>query len=136
MCADTKDCEGVGMLFNFVHPLAICAYVLVAVGFLCMVSTKAQVTDFYPDRSLKYCMNQAMHLYKMKKSPNPAMQLMRYSCALAYVSSARALAPDNDTIIRQVHVDPADLAAAIAKDARPLLDHAKIQDAEFRTIFS
>jgi|LakMenE18May11ns_1017448.scaffolds.fasta_scaffold9344483_2 hypothetical protein len=124
------------MNLNFVHPLAICAYVLLAVGFLCAVSTKAQVTDFFPGRSIKYCMNQAMHLHRAAKSPNPALQLVRYSCALAYVSSARALAPDNDTIVRQVHVDPAELAAAIAKDARPLLEQAKIQDSEFRAVFA
>jgi hypothetical protein len=124
------------MSFNFVHPLAICAYVLLAVGFLCMVSTKAQVTDFYPDRSLKYSMNQALHLFRMKKAASPTLQLARYACALSYISSARALAPDNNTIVRQVHVDPAELAAAIAKEARPLLDQAKIPDGEFRAIFS
>ena len=124
------------MGFNFVHPLAICMYVLVAVGFLCVVSTKAQVTDFHPDRSLRYSMNQAMHLHNTKTPSNPALQLVRYACALSYISSARALAPDNDTIVRQVHVDPAELAAAIAKEARPRLDQAKIKDGEFRAIFS
>ena len=124
------------MSFSFLHPLAICAYVLLAVGFLCVVSTKAQVTEFHPDRGLKYSMQQAMHLHRAPKAANPALQLVRYACALSYIASARALAPDNDTILRQVHVDPAELAAAIARDARPLLDQAKIQVGEFRAIFS
>lgn len=124
------------MALNFLHPLAITVYALIIVGFLCMISTKAGVAEFYPERSIQYAMDQARHIYTGKKSQNPVLQLNRYSSALAFIASARTLAPDTTTILKQTRINPTELDAAIHKAAKPLLKRAAISNDEFRATFS
>ena len=122
--------------FNFLHPLAIAAYVVLGVAFLCSVSTTSNTTEYHPDRGIQYCMDQAVHLTRGKPSENSALQLVRLACALAYISSARALAPNSATILKQTREDPTELAVAVQKAAQPLLQRARIPSNEFRAMFS
>ena len=121
---------------NFLHPLAVAAYVVLGVAFLCSVSTTANATEYHPDRGIQYSMDQALHLARGTPSENSALQLVRLSCALAYISSARALAPNSATILKQTRVDPTELAAAVQRAAHPLLKRAQIPGNEFRAMFS
>lgn len=132
-----KDGRGAYLAhLNFLHPLAIAAYVVIAVAFLCMVSSSADSADYHPDRAIQYCMDQATHLAKGKPADNAALQLVKLACALAYVSSARALAPDSTKILQQTRVDPTELSTAVIKAAQPLLLRAQIPGNEFRAMFS
>ena len=124
------------MGFSFVHPLAIMVYATAAVGFLCLVSTKAGTTEYYPERSVKYCMEQARHIYAGKKSQNPILQLNRYACALSFISSARTVAPNSMSILKLTRIDPVELSTAIQKAARPLLHRASIGNDEFKAAFA
>jgi len=122
------------MAFSFVHPFMISLYAIAAIGFLCLVSSKAGKTEYYPERTVKYCMEQARHIYVGKKSENPILQLNRYACALSLISSARTLAPRS--ILRITRIDPVELSAAIQKAARPLLQRASIANDEFKAAFA
>lgn len=124
------------MGLNFLHPLAISVYALIIVGFLSMLSTKAGTAEYYPERSIQYTMDQARHIYTGKKSQNPVLQLNRYASALAFIASARTLAPNASTILKHTRIDPTELDAAIQKAARPLLKRAAISNDEFRATFS
>ena len=124
------------MALTFTSPIAIMCYALAAVGFLCLVSSKAGTAEYYPERCIKQNMEQARHIYSGKKSNNPILQLNRYACALAFISSARTLAPNSTSILKLTRVDPTELAGAIQKAARPLLQRASIENDEFKAAFA
>lgn len=121
---------------NLVHPLALMAYSVAILCFLCLLSSRSTTTAYQPARCIRYCMDQAKHSLQAQQNANPVLQLNRYASALSYVAAARSLAPDNATIVKLTRIDPSELAAAIQRAARPLLKRGGIHADHFQAMIA
>ena len=119
---------------NFLHPLAIMAYVLLATIVICLLASRAANIRYFPSRCTKYCVSQAQHAFRGNKIPHDTLQLCRLVSAITYLSAARKLSPDNATIMKDTRVDVTELQNGLLNDVTPILTRLQIDPDHFRAV--